>query len=79
MAAFQAEYRLPLFWKLSLAGFAGAGRVASRLSGLGLSGFKNVAGWGLRFKVTPEGATLRLDFGYGKGTSGMYFTAGEAF
>ena len=79
MAAFQAEYRLPLFWKLSLAGFAGAGRVAPRLSELGFSGFKGVAGWGLRFKVTPEGATLRLDFGYGKGTSGMYFTAGEAF
>ncbi len=79
LAAVQAEYRLPLVWKFSLAGFVGAGRVAPRLGGLGLSGFKGVAGWGLRFKVTPEGATLRLDFGYGKGTSGMYFTAGEAF
>jgi outer membrane protein assembly factor BamA len=79
MAALQAEYRLPLFWKLGLVGFAGAGRVAGRLGELGLSGFKSVAGWGLRLKVTPEGANIRLDFGYGKGTSGMYFTAGEAF
>lgn len=79
LAAFQAEYRLPLVWKFGLVGFAGAGRVFGRLGDLGLSGFKAVAGWGLRFKVTPEGANIRLDFGYGKGTSGMYLTAGEAF
>lgn len=79
LAAFQAEYRLPLVWKLGLVGFAGAGRVSGRPGDLGLGGFKAVAGWGLRFKVTPEGANIRLDFGYGKGTSGMYFTAGEAF
>jgi outer membrane protein assembly factor BamA len=79
LAAFQAEYRLPLVWKLGLVGFAGAGRVAGRLGDLGLSGFKAVAGWGLRFKVNPEGANIRLDFGYGKVTSGVYLTAGEAF
>jgi outer membrane protein assembly factor BamA len=79
MAAVQAEYRLPLFWRIGLVGFAGAGRVAGRLDGLGLSGFKGVAGWGLRFRVNREGANIRLDFGYGKGTSGVYFTAGEAF
>lgn len=79
MAALHAEYRLPLFWKVGLVGFAGVGRVAGRLGDLGLSGFKAIAGWGLRFKVTPEGANIRLDFGYGKGTSGMYLTAGEAF
>jgi outer membrane protein assembly factor BamA len=79
MAAVQAEYRLPLVWRLGFVGFAGVGRVAGRLGGLGLSGFKGVAGWGLRFRVNREGANIRLDFGYGKGTSGIYFTAGEAF
>jgi outer membrane protein assembly factor BamA len=80
MAAVQAEYRLPLFWKVGLVGFAGAGRVAGRLGGLALTNLKPMAGWGVRFKVTREGANIRLDFGYGKdGASGVYFTAGEAF
>jgi hypothetical protein len=26
-----------------------------------------------------EGANLRVDFAWGKNTSGVYFTAGEAF
>ncbi len=80
LCVLQAEYRLPFFWKFGLVGFAGVGRVAPSLGRLALSGLKPSAGWGLRFKVTPEGANLRLDFGYGmNGSSGMYLTAGEAF
>jgi len=80
MFAIQAEYRLPLIWKFGLVGFAGVGRVAPRLGSLGLADLKTSVGWGVRFKLTPEGANLRLDFGYGKdGASGMYLTAGEAF
>ena len=80
LLAAQAEYRLPVWWKFGLVGFFGLGRVAPDLSGLGLSGMKYSAGLGLRFKIAPrEGANLRVDWAFGQGTSGLYFTAGEAF
>ena len=80
MAAVQAEYRFPVWWRFGLVAFGGFGDVAKDFGHLAPSRFKFSAGWGIRFKVNPkEGATLRLDFGYGKGVSGMYLTAGEAF
>ena len=80
MAAVQAEYRFPVWWRFGLAAFGGFGDVAKDLGHLAPGRFKFSAGWGIRFKIDPkEGATLRLDFGYGKGVSGMYLTAGEAF
>jgi outer membrane protein assembly factor BamA len=78
--ALQAEYRLPLWWRFGLAGFAGLGNVGSGPGRLSLDGAKVSLGAGLRFKVAPrEGTNLRLDFAWGRGTSGFYFTAGEAF
>ena len=80
LLAFQAEYRLPVWGKFGLVGFAGLGRVAPTLGGLDFSGLKYSAGFGLRFKIAPrEGANLRIDWAFGQGTSGVYFTAGEAF
>jgi hypothetical protein len=80
LASFQAEYRFPVWWKLGLAAFLGAGDVSDMLGHLKLAPFKLSAGWGIRFKASSqEGATIRLDFGYGKNCSGMYFTAKEAF
>jgi len=80
MAAVQAEYRFPVWWRFGLVAFGGFGDVAKDLGHLTPRRFKFSAGWGIRFKVNPkEGATIRLDFGYGKGVSGMYLTAGEAF
>jgi len=78
--ACQAEYRFPVWKKFGLVGFGGLGNVAPRLKELDLSKLRYCVGWGIRFKVVPkEGTNLRLDFAYGKGTSGFYFTAGEAF
>lgn len=80
LTAVQAEYRFPVWWRFGLVGFAGLGQVADRLSHLKPGEFKYSAGWGIRFKISPkEGANIRLDFGYGKNSSGIYFTAGEAF
>jgi outer membrane protein assembly factor BamA len=79
LAEAQAEVRIPLFWKLGFDVFAGVGRVAGSLAGLKPDGFKFAAGWGLRLKLNAEGACLRLDFGYGRGVSEMYLSAGEAF
>jgi len=78
--ACQAEYRFPVWKRFGLVGFGGLGDVAPRLKDLDFSKLRYSLGWGIRYKVVPkEGTNLRLDFAYGKGTSGIYFTAGEAF
>ena len=80
MAAFQAEYRAPLFWRLGIVGFAGLGNVSPMLRTLDLGRPKPSYGAGLRFRVSSREATnIRVDFAFGKGTSGVYFTAREAF
>jgi outer membrane protein assembly factor BamA len=80
LLAFQAEYRLPLIWRFGLTGFAGLGDVAGRPSKFNLETFKPSLGFGLRFKIVrKEGTNVRLDFAWGKGTSGFYLTAKEAF
>jgi len=80
LLAVQAEYRLPVWKRLGMAGFAGIGDVAPRLQDFKPGGFKYSCGLGLRFKIAPkEGTNLRLDFAWGKMSSGFYFTAGEAF
>jgi outer membrane protein assembly factor BamA len=80
LATIQAEYRMPLWWRFGLVGFAGLGNVTDRLGQIKFDSLKFAAGFGIRFKIVPkEGANLRLDFAWGKGTSGFYFTAREAF
>ncbi len=80
MTVFQAEYRMPVFWRIGLVGFVGVGSVGDRISSLKYAKWRFSGGWGIRFKLSPsEGINLRLDFGYGKGSSGVYITAAEAF
>lgn len=80
LLAIQGEYRLPIWRRFGMAAFAGIGDVANTLGKFKLDEFKYSFGFGLRFKIAPkEGTNLRLDFAWGKGTSGFYFTAGEAF
>lgn len=80
LLALQAEYRLSLWWRFGAAAFAGLGQVAEHPGRFGLKTMKLSAGFGLRFKIAPgEGTNLRLDCAWGEGTSGLYFTASEAF
>jgi outer membrane protein assembly factor BamA len=80
LAVFQMEYRMPVWWKFGLVGFGGVGEVADKIRNFELRNFKYFLGWGVRFALNPEeGVYLRLDFGYAKNSSGIYFTAGEAF
>jgi outer membrane protein assembly factor BamA len=81
MIALQAEYRwVPVLWRIGLVAFAGFGDVAATLGRFDLGRFKTTYGLGLRFVIDPKQRLhLRVDFGFGKGTSGVYFTAGEAF
>jgi outer membrane protein assembly factor BamA len=50
----QAEYRMPLFWRIGLVGFAGAGQVSDDPAGLGLDRFRPSAGIGMRIAVPVE-------------------------
>lgn len=80
LLAFQGEYRLPLFWRLGLAGFAGIGQVAPDFGGFGLDRFWVAGGAGLRFLLAKrEGLNIRMDFAFGEGSSGFYLSFGEAF
>jgi outer membrane protein assembly factor BamA len=80
LAAVQAEYRLPLFWRLGLAGFVEAGSVAPTPGELLTEVPKLGAGLGLRVAVNREdGLHLRFDLGHAEGHTQFYFTFDEAF
>ena len=81
MIALQAEYRwLPVFWRLGLAAFVGVGDVAEKVGQFDLGNLKYSYGLGVRFIFDQKQIlNIRLDFGFGNGTSGFYFTAAEAF
>ena len=76
----QAEYRLPVWRRFGMVGFAGAAQVADKIGHLGLKRFWFAGGIGLRFAWNPdERVNLRLDYGVGKNSNGIYITVTEAF
>jgi hypothetical protein len=82
MVALQAEYRLPVVWRIGLVAFAEAGQVAPRIDDLAFDAFKASLGGGLRFLLSPkEGLNIRADYGYGFDvkSGGFYLAIGEAF
>jgi outer membrane protein assembly factor BamA len=80
MAAVQAEYRVTLSERFGAVGFVGLGDVAPRLGSFDFARLKSSIGAGLRYRVSRGEATnLRMDIAYGKGSSGFYLTANEAF
>jgi hypothetical protein len=80
LIAVQAEYRVPLWRRIGVVGFAGVGNVAARLSDFSQSDLKYSVGFGLRYAFNPEEKlNIRLDIGFTKEGSGFYVTATEAF
>jgi outer membrane protein assembly factor BamA len=80
LLVFQAEYRMPLFWRLGAVGFVGIGSVAEKFSQLDLGNLKSAYGIGLRFLFDKkERIQLRMDIGWGKNSSGFYVSIFEAF
>lgn len=80
MIAVQAEYRRPIRGRLGAVAFIGLGDVASEFGDFRLGDFKHTFGLGLRFLFSPEEKiNLRLDWAWGKDTSGMYINLMEAF
>jgi hypothetical protein len=75
----QMEYRVPLVWRLSAAGFIGYGEVADKLKAFRLKDFKVAGGLGLRYKVNQSGTNIRMDFGFARGNFGIYAMINEAF
>lgn len=67
MMAAQAEYRLPLFWRLGMTGFVGVGDVANRINDFKATDLKVAGGIGLRFALDKKKQhNIRLDLALGK-------------
>lgn len=77
--AVQAEYRVPLFWRLKGTVFASAGEVASRIGTALFERVEAAAGIGGRFRLTEDGIHGRLDVAYGRTGFEIYMSLGEAF
>jgi outer membrane protein assembly factor BamA len=80
-AVVQAEYRVPLFWRIGAVGFGDIGNVGPELKDINFQHFKYSYGGGLRVALNQkEKLNLRLDYGLAKGRSqGFYLQIGEAF
>lgn len=80
MVALQAEYRSGAWHRIGCTAFASTGSVASSLRDLASRDFRVAGGVGLRFALTDDDRlNVRIDRGWSNGTSGTYFTLGEAF
>ena len=76
----QAEYRTSPLWKFRFVFFGGVGDVAPGISKFTISTIKPTYGMGIRFRLDElEKLDLRMDVGFGKETSGIYFGVNQAF
>jgi hypothetical protein len=79
-AGTQVEYRFPLFWRFSMATFAGIGEVFDDVNDIRMNNLKYSVGTGLRFALNPQQKlNLRADIGYGREGINFYMVIGEAF
>jgi hypothetical protein len=80
LVAAQLEYRAPVIGRLGVAAFAGAGTVAPTIAKLSSSAVMPSFGAGARWLLLPkQRTTVRVDYGVGKGSSGLYVAFNEAF
>jgi len=77
----QLEYRMPIIWRIGLAGFGGFSMIYPDFTSIDQSSFKPNGGLGLRFLVDKaENTNLRIDYAVGSdGQDGFYITFGESF
>ena len=76
----QAEWRVPLFWRLGTVVFGGAGDVFPDLAHVGVEHLKPAGGLGLRLNVGSRRSpvNIRLDGAVASGSAGVYVVIGEA-
>jgi len=76
----QIEYRKILWWRIGGIAFISTGDVADKIRDFRLKTFKVSYGFGLRFVFDEEERiNIRVDYGRGKDTDGIYFNIEEAF
>lgn len=79
LIAAQAEYRSPMLGRFGLVFFSGLGEVSNNIRHF-KGNLKYSLGGGLRFSLRKnERLNLRIDYGVGNKSSGLYFTVAEAF
>lgn len=74
----QAEIRHKLDWRHGVVGWVGTGTMSDSPSELGKGHWLPTVGVGYRFEFKPR-MNVRLDFGIGRNSTGVYFQVGEAF
>ena len=78
--ATQAEYRIRVWWRFGLVGFAGVGDVANDITKFEISKIKYSIGGGIRFRIDEKELwDLRIDIGFGNDTDGLYLNYNQAF
>jgi len=80
LMALGAETRFPIYRRFGGVAFANAGVLGSQNDFIRFDDIKFSYGAGIRFNVNrKDHLNMRLDYALGPGTSGIYFTIGEAF
>ncbi|MES2732275.1 MAG: BamA/TamA family outer membrane protein [Bacteroidota bacterium] len=81
LLATQVEYRVPIWWRLGVVGFAGIGQVSEKIEDMNLRNFKYSVGAGIRLALLQqERFNLRLDYGFGNNNAqAFYVVVSEAF
>ncbi|MEX9906281.1 BamA/TamA family outer membrane protein [Providencia rettgeri] len=74
----QIELRHKLDWRHGVVGWLGTGTMSDTASELGQGHWLPTVGVGYRFEFKPR-MNVRLDFGVGRNSTGVYFQVGEAF
>jgi hypothetical protein len=75
----QAEWRVPLFWRLGAAVFGAVGNVYPDLAHVGGDNLKAAGGLGLRLNVGRRNpVNIRLDVARAPDSTGVYLVIGEA-
>lgn len=80
MTAAQVEVRQFLLWRLGMVAFASAGEVGATPVDFSLNGMHYAWGGGLRLLLkADELLNLRIDYGFGHHSQGLYVVVKEAF
>jgi hypothetical protein len=75
----QSELRVPITGRWAATAFAGLGDIAPRVGAFSLETVKTSAGLGARFRLTPEGANVRVDVAASRAGVELYVLVLEAF
>ena len=79
LALLQAEGRFHIWKRLSATAFGAVGWLGDAQTLIRVSDPKVAGGVGLRVRINNDGQHIRVDYGFGRQSSGLYLTLGEAF